>query len=181
MSLSDLASLGSFVSGVAVLVTLFFLLLQMRQSNRNQKSLMQQGRSARAAATNIATAHPDIARILNLGLNGDEALNDTELVSFYQVMAAMFINFEDSFRQHRAGTLDDESLESDRGAVLNWAAVLPGFRAVWEIEKGGFATDFRMHMDEVIRSVKLGARPDLTEVWKAKVREQRAMMTGSKS
>ena len=44
MSLSDLAALGSFISGVAVVVTLVFLLVQMRQTNRNQKSLMQQGR-----------------------------------------------------------------------------------------------------------------------------------------
>jgi len=46
MSLSDLASIGSFVSGVAVVVTLALLLIQTRQANRNQKALMQQGRSA---------------------------------------------------------------------------------------------------------------------------------------
>jgi hypothetical protein len=49
MSLSDLASLGSFVSGVAVVATLVFLGLQMRQTNLNQRALMQQGRSARTA------------------------------------------------------------------------------------------------------------------------------------
>jgi hypothetical protein len=59
MSLSDLAALGSFVSGVAVMVTLIFLLLQMRQANRNQRALMQRMRSAR----NIETwfKHLDIA------------------------------------------------------------------------------------------------------------------------
>ena len=41
MSLADLASLAS---SIAVLVSLLFLALQVRQSNRNQRSLMQQGR-----------------------------------------------------------------------------------------------------------------------------------------
>jgi hypothetical protein len=44
MSLADLASLAS---SVAVVVSLLFLGLQIRQTNRNQRSLMQQGRSAR--------------------------------------------------------------------------------------------------------------------------------------
>jgi hypothetical protein len=46
MSLSDLASLGSFASGLAVTVTLIFLVIQTRQANRNQRALMQQGRAA---------------------------------------------------------------------------------------------------------------------------------------
>jgi hypothetical protein len=47
MSLADLASLAS---SLAVVVSLVFLGLQIRQSNRNQRSLMQQGRSARNVA-----------------------------------------------------------------------------------------------------------------------------------
>jgi hypothetical protein len=34
VSLSDLAAIGSFVSGAAVVVTLVFLILQLRQSTR---------------------------------------------------------------------------------------------------------------------------------------------------
>ena len=45
MSLSDLASLGSFVSGVAVLISLIYLALQVRQTEKNQQSLMQQGQA----------------------------------------------------------------------------------------------------------------------------------------
>lgn len=176
MTLSDLASLGSFVSGVAVLVTLLFLLLQMRQSNRNQKSLMQQGRSARLVSMNLAIAHPDIARIYHLGLSGDEALNQVEFSSYFQLIAALFLNFEDSFRQHRAGTLDNESFETDRGALRGISAMMPGFRAAWEMQKENFSTDFRAHMDEAIQSVKLVGDSDLLDLWKAKMREQRALM-----
>ena len=43
MNLSDVASIGSFVSGVAVLVSLVYLSLQVRQTERNQRALMNQG------------------------------------------------------------------------------------------------------------------------------------------
>src|SRR5215472_17064452 len=53
MSLSDLASLGSFVSGVAVLASLIFLFFQIRQmpeqvkrSEKNQQAAVGQGRAA---------------------------------------------------------------------------------------------------------------------------------------
>ncbi len=63
MTLSDLASLGSFVSGAAVLISLVFLYFQIRQVNaqvrqaeRNQRALLQQGRAGRAADTNFEMA-----------------------------------------------------------------------------------------------------------------------------
>ena len=37
MSLTDLASLGSFVSGVTVLISLIYLALQVRQAEKNDR------------------------------------------------------------------------------------------------------------------------------------------------
>ena len=59
MTLADLAALGSFVSGFAVLVSLVFLYFQLRQLNaqvlqgeRNQRALLNQG-----VATRITEGH----------------------------------------------------------------------------------------------------------------------------
>src|SRR5271166_5699196 len=56
MSLSDLASLGSFVSGVAVLVSLVYLARQVRQAERNQRALAQQMRATRTSDLLVAIA-----------------------------------------------------------------------------------------------------------------------------
>jgi len=63
MSLSDLASLGSFVSGVAVVITLIFLLLQMRQANRNQRAMMQLGRATRSSEYYLRMMDPELIRL----------------------------------------------------------------------------------------------------------------------
>ena len=42
MTLSDLASLGSFISGFAVLISLIYVAVQIRQTERNQQTLLQQ-------------------------------------------------------------------------------------------------------------------------------------------
>ena len=46
MSLSDLASIGSLVSGVAVLGSLIYLALQVRQTDRNQQAAIRHSRGA---------------------------------------------------------------------------------------------------------------------------------------
>jgi PEP-CTERM motif len=46
MTLSDLAALGSFISSVAVLVSLIYLALQVRQADKNQRAIVQQERAA---------------------------------------------------------------------------------------------------------------------------------------
>jgi len=46
------SDLPNFISSVAVVVTLVFLLIQTRQTNRNQKSLMQRGRTSRWISPN---------------------------------------------------------------------------------------------------------------------------------
>ena len=43
MTLSDLASIGSFISGVAVIVTLVFLPAQLRQTERIHRAVLHQG------------------------------------------------------------------------------------------------------------------------------------------
>ena len=53
MKLSDLASIGSLISSAAVLISLVYLALQIRQAERNQRALIHQGRASRMIAKNI--------------------------------------------------------------------------------------------------------------------------------
>src|SRR5579871_6817411 len=69
MSLSDLASLGSFVSGVAVTVSLIYLIVQTRQNVRHTRALIQQGASARTTQIALSQAEAGNAAVF-LEANG---------------------------------------------------------------------------------------------------------------
>jgi len=45
MSLSDLAAIGSLISGVAVLISLIYLSQQIRQNTKHSRAIIQQGRA----------------------------------------------------------------------------------------------------------------------------------------
>jgi hypothetical protein len=174
MSLSDLASLGSFVSGVAVLVSLIYLALQVRQAERNQRGLMQQGRAERVADHTLRMAEPGLAEVYWKGVNKPEDLSIAELDRFVSICRASFLSAEDSVLQHKAGLLDEASY---RAFLAGWrfVAALPGICAAWQITSQLYGSDFSTVMDELTREA-LPSRSDDERLglWKAAVRSVRA-------
>src|SRR5947207_13546824 len=84
MSLADIASLAS---SAAVLVSLLFLGLQIRQSNRNQRSLMQQGRSTRNVDLLSRLTDSKLSDIW-VRVSAGETLADAEYYMLYGYMAS---------------------------------------------------------------------------------------------
>jgi hypothetical protein len=177
MSLSDLASMGSFVSAVAVVVSVAFLALQMRQANSNQKSLMQQGRSARTVDILMKMSEPVLSQTI-VSAFGDASDDPARVFAFYSFACACFWNYEDSFLQFRAKTLDARSWSTDeltlRGLFAN-----PAYRAVWRMARTGLHGDYRDYLDRLMNEVRPSEPRDIAKVWRAYFNEERATPAAS--
>ncbi len=112
MSLSDLASLGSFVSGFAVLTSLIYLALQVRQTERNQQISIRHSRISRIVELQVALADPAVADAWLHGSGSPQEITQTELSQFINLCRALFFHFEDSFYQRGEGLLNDEAFET---------------------------------------------------------------------
>jgi hypothetical protein len=172
MSLSDLASIGSFASGVAVVISVAFLALQMRQANANQKSLMQQGRSARTVDILMKMSEPVLSQTIVRAF--DDASDDAAGVfAFYAFACACFWNYEDSFLQLRAKTLDSRGWAMDeltlRGLFAN-----PAYRAAWRMARAGMHGDYRDYLDKLMSEIRPSEPRDVAQAWRAYFNEERA-------
>jgi hypothetical protein len=169
MSLSDLASLGSFVSGFAVLTSLIYLALQVRQTERNQQISIRHSRVSRIVDLQVALADPAVADAWLHGSGRPEQITQTELSQFTNLCRALFFHFEDSFYQRSEGLLNDEAFETvDAGARL--LARSPGVRAAWKLWRPNFGGRFRGFMDGVVAASAVEPPVDLSlEAWKAAV------------
>jgi hypothetical protein len=163
MSLSDLASLGSFVSGVAVLISLVYLALQVRQAERNQRAIIQSTRTARVIDVSLRRA--DYATVFRKALLDNE-LTGEELFQFHSLSIAMFYGWEDSFYQHQERALDDKGFASMvvavRGAMAN-----PSQRAIWKISRDFFEETFRAFVDGIVLETKPRRPYDVLPEYKA--------------
>jgi hypothetical protein len=171
VSLSDLAAIGSFVSGVAIVVTLVFLLMQLRQTNRNQRSLMQQARTARISETILRCTEPFLSEAMVRGFRGDVTMEPAQIQSFFRQLSALVYNYEDSFLQHRAGTLDSSSWGTDVAALQEFFSY-PGFRAAWRFNRDFMSGAFREYVDAIMRHTEGTKRLDLSSAWTALLTEE---------
>lgn len=166
MSLSDLASLGSFVAGFAVLTSLIYLALQVRWTKRNQQIAIRHSRVSRIVDLHLALADPGVADAWLHGSGSPQEITGAELSQYINLCRALFFHFEDSFYQREEGLLNDEAFETVvAGARLS--ARSPGWRAAWKIARPNFGGRFLAFMDGVVARSALEAPVDLSlEAWK---------------
>jgi hypothetical protein len=166
MSLSNLAALGSFVSGFAVLISLIYLALQVRQTERNQQISIRHSRASRTVELHLALADPAVADAWLHGSGSPQELTRTELSQFIHLCRAHFFHFEDSFYQREEGLLNDDAFETvAAGARL--LARSPGLRAAWKIARPNFGGRFLDFMDGVVAGSPVQPPADLSlEAWK---------------
>ena len=177
MNLADLALIASLLSSVAVLVSLLFVGLQIRQSNRNQRSLMQQGRSARNVDLLSRLTDPKLSELLLRALRGETA-TDSEYLVLYGYIASVFWSYEDSFLQFRSGTLDARSWSSDV-ATLKRLLKNPVYRAIWRAAREAMATEYQSFIDGVVTDARQNIPVDVPNVLRQYIAEERNAVTKS--
>jgi hypothetical protein len=173
MSVADIASLAS---SAAVLVSLLFLAVQVRQSNRNQRSLMQQGRTTRNVDLLFRLADPNLSGLwVRIGDGG--TLEDSEYYMLYGYMASVFWSYEDSFFQFRSGMLDAQSWASDL-ATLKRLLSNPAYRAVWRAVRGAIGDEYRSFLDGLMVEARNNPPPpNLAAILKQFIAEERNPLT----
>jgi hypothetical protein len=154
MSLSDLASLGSFVSGFAVLVSLIYLSLQVRQAERNQRAIIQMERATRFSDHLDRMADPNLVNALDKGMSGESTITPLELTQFALLFRSTVYNFEDAYLQHAQKLVDDRSFASTMG-TLKGVFGYPGYRVMWKRQRLLHDPGFRSLIDGVLAEVKV--------------------------
>jgi hypothetical protein len=148
VTLSDLANIGSFVSGIAVVVSLIYLALQVRHAQRTQRALMHQARTERVINAALTSMQTEIADTVTKIVNSDE-LSSREMLQTYYYMRIQVAVVEDALWQYDAGFLDQESLDT---AVLNLQRVMlfPAVRAAWLMLRPQLAPVVRDRLDKLV-------------------------------
>jgi hypothetical protein len=174
MPLSDLASIGTLISGIAVVISLIYLAFQIRQNTRHQRASMQQGRAARTVDLLLRTAEPDMARAILRGRMAEPAMEPVELEQFLRATTAVFISFEDGYVLRRSGMLDATTIAGDDAALKNHILPWPGYRIAWEMLKAGMQPDFRAYVDALAQQTPLASATDRLVTWRKLVAERAA-------
>jgi hypothetical protein len=143
MSLSDLAAIGSFISGLAVLGSLIFVGFQLRQNTQAVRAGASQAHSNNWQQITMEVVESgDFARVWRLGLDGIECLTDDERVRFYAFAGATLRFFEGAHVQWRHGQLDKEHWQNVEKTAIDFTAT-SGFKFYWAARHHWLSPEFQ--------------------------------------
>ncbi len=177
MTLSDLASIGSLASGSAVLVSLVYLSLQVRQTDRNQQASIRQGRINRAVEMVTARMVPSVAEAVSSGIDGDRNLTAQQLALFVAYADALFLHAEDTYYQHEVGLLDEAAFATF-AAYQKVAFTQCGMRIQWKRQRAYYTGTYVAFMDRLLAETSASLPHDALAEWQADVSAERAVERG---
>jgi antirestriction protein len=136
MDLMDTAQLlgnfGEFVGAIAVVVTLVYLALQIRQNNKNlSANIYTAWVDTGAIVHSIRADHPDVF-LKAFSVDGNpEDLTAQEAQIAESVCAQMFNLFEANYLHYVEGAIKASVFDAKRRNML-WRMQLPYVRQMWE-------------------------------------------------
>ena len=154
MSLSDLAALGNLIGGIAILASLAYLALQVRQNTKHTRALIYTNRVTRVQDFNLRLCHAsDVTLDACLaGGRADSNMNEAQLLRYYSFCRAAFFDAQDTFRQYEEGLLSKDAYDG-LIAIMKKRFSEPGMRASWAVQRDTFSSDFRTLMDQLLHDV----------------------------
>jgi hypothetical protein len=160
MTLEELSYLSQIVGVVAVLASLIFVGLQVRQ---NTKALKATSHHAITDSFNVINtlimSDPKVARRWRLGLAGAEGIDEDERSSIDMMMLGYMRIFETLYYQYKSGTMEAKLFEAELN-TLKWAVTNPGFVAWWPNNPISLSAEYRTFIDGLIRDTQqAGPRP----------------------
>lgn len=150
MSLSDLAAFGSFVSGIAVLISLVYLALQVRQAKRNQRAVLNHGYITRVTDYIRWYAESPINELRARVAAGDTRFSAEELLRLSMALRVTVLNAQDAYLQHKAGLVDAMTLDNSMRILKKVWLGQPVYRALWLEQAPTIAPEFAAVIDATL-------------------------------
>jgi hypothetical protein len=154
MSLTDLASIGSFISGVAVLASLIYLSLQVRQAAKHQQSQILDTRTSRFIDWEMRMADPSLAGAYEKVFDVNGEITPLEYRQLALAARALFAMGEQTYFQRQADLIGDAAYETARKF---WATTLatPAMRVLWRNYRTQVTPGYAAEMDAAMRRAPL--------------------------
>jgi hypothetical protein len=152
VSLNELADIGEFIGGIAVVVTLIYLALQIRQNTNAVLSNTQQSLFDNwADLSNRILEHPSVPlpQLMLKARDNREELDSEETLRFESLATRIFGMYETTFYHQQQGLLD-EKFWRVYDSYYRDNLVGEGFQEFWRSHRSWFHEDFRKYVDSEV-------------------------------
>ena len=150
MTLEEFGIIGEIAASVATVITLAYLAIQIRTSNKVQ--LTESRRAVQSMASEFSAvigSDKDAAKVFNQGLLDFDGLPNEEKTQFVFLLSMLVGQANLAHTDSRLGLVDWAIFESSCASAFRMLK-LPGGRRYWEAHGGGFTPDFQEYVNQQV-------------------------------
>jgi len=149
MTLQDWGALGEIIGAVAIIISLIYVGLQIRQSTLASRAATSQAYTSQFISSISALLEPGFSDIFWRGLPGLQNLQGSEKVAFVSFVSIVLRMFESFYLQKKDGAFDTRQFDGWSMTYIDLFANA-GPREVLEIRKHLFNVHFIEFLHERI-------------------------------
>jgi hypothetical protein len=161
MSLGDLANLGQIIGAIAVVVSLIYVALQIRQNTNAVRAATSQSVHEHFANWyNSLACDASLSKIVIDGLRNYASLSETDKVRFVATFMAFLSYSQNAFIKWKQGLLAPPLWLAWEQIIMNFTGA-PGGQAFWKERAYLFGEEFRRHVEDDLmkRTLHPDAKP----------------------
>lgn len=149
MSLEAIYFISQIVAAFALIASLFFVGMQLRQTDKTQRAAMHQARAQRNMDLCLRLAEPHNAELMSKVRAGETRLTQAELHQLHCLFRCHAVDVIDIYWQNSQGMIDDTVTDI---AARTFKGVLsaPAFRALWCLIRERFLPVNRNRIDALV-------------------------------
>ena len=181
MTIADLANIAQIVGSIAVIASLIFVGLQIQQNTRVTRATALQMNADYWLNYFTLLADKELSQVYSKGALGRGDLEGAQFGQFFFLCRATFMGCENQHHQYLSGLLDADAYKGYEATIREQIADFPGVRAMWQLVKHTYGTEFVKFLDKQIGSTPAHVRGSFQGQWRALIEEGTADVTASEA
>ena len=150
MNWDAISAISDTLAALAVVATLVYLAIQIRQNTSAIRSTTTHAAHDQAAMFyDLMASDSQLGEIFSRGLHDPDALNSGETARFYAAMSSATFRSQNWYFQARSGLMDRELLES-WNRVLRQVSGMPGHQRFWEERRHVYAPEYVTYLEQEV-------------------------------
>ena len=146
MTIMEFGAIGEFIGAFAVVATLIYLAIQMRQNTNALKLISARSITEELQETfSLLASDQELAGIF-VKASGESELQGAERVRYYTLTSNLVRVYENAFLQSRAGAMEQAHWEGTTRMMIDVTS-MAAFQQYWQDRKHWVSEDFQEYME----------------------------------
>ena len=141
MSLQDWGAIGELIGGIAIIVSLLYVGLQIRQGTNASRAATNQAFSRQFSDIILQITKPELHDIFWRGIKGLKQLKGSELAAFMALLGSIMRTYETFYFERMEGRFDSRMWDGYEAQLVDLFNN-KGVREYWEMRKHQFSDEF---------------------------------------